>query len=104
MIDVRFVCATDHDPLIEVETGCFREDLYCRLHVIPIHLPSLHERNDDVLKIARRFLADFAAEESKGFKRFDDEVESIFHAYSGLATCARFRTWSGTSSCSTTQR
>ncbi|MEQ9683485.1 MAG: sigma-54 dependent transcriptional regulator [Rhodospirillales bacterium] len=71
-VDVRFVCATNKDPWEEVEKGAFREDLYFRLHVIPIHLPPLRDRGDDILNIAGKFLTEFAAEEGKGFQVFDD--------------------------------
>ncbi len=80
-VDVRLVCATNRDPLKEVEAGRFREDLYYRLHVIPIHLPPMREREDDVLPIARRFLADFAAEEGKDFTGFASETEARLCAY-----------------------
>jgi two-component system, repressor protein LuxO len=56
-VDVRIVCATNRDPLEMVRQGRFREDLYYRLHVVPIQLPPLRERGDDVLLIARSFLA-----------------------------------------------
>jgi DNA-binding NtrC family response regulator len=80
-VDLRILCATNRDPLREVEEGRFREDLYYRLHVIPIHLPPLREREDDVLSIAQQFLLDYAAEEGKNFNRFHPDVEKIFQAY-----------------------
>lgn len=80
-VDVRFVCATNRDPLQLVQEGKFREDLYYRLHVVPIHLPPLRERGADILSIARQFLTDYATEEGKGFQRFSDEVEVMLSAY-----------------------
>ncbi len=80
-VDVRFVCATNRDPVLEVEENRFREDLYYRLHVIPIHLPPLRERDSDILAIATRFLTDYAAEEGKPFKRFSPETQTILLDY-----------------------
>jgi DNA-binding NtrC family response regulator len=80
-VDVRFVCATNRDPLAEVEAGNFREDLYYRLHVVPIHLPPLRDRDDDVIEIARHFLGEYAAEEGRAFKSFDAEAEQVFASY-----------------------
>jgi len=80
-VDVRFICSTNRDPLREVELGRFREDLYYRLHVIPIHLPPLREREDDVLTIARDFLHTFAREEGKAFKAFAPETEAVLKGY-----------------------
>jgi len=80
-VDLRIICATNRDPLREVEEGRFREDLYYRLHVIPIHLPPLREREDDMIDIARRFLVEYAREEGKAFKAFSPEAEQIFRAY-----------------------
>ncbi|HLN23943.1 MAG TPA: sigma-54 dependent transcriptional regulator [Patescibacteria group bacterium] len=80
-VDVRFLCATNRDPMGEVEAGRFREDLFYRLHVIPLHLPPLRERDDDVVAIANRFLADFAAEEHKAFHSFSAEAEAVLRAY-----------------------
>ena len=80
-VDVRFVCATNRDPLAEVDAGHFREDLYYRLHVIPLHLPPLRDRNGDVIDIARHFLGAYAAEEGKQFSSFDPEAERIVGAF-----------------------
>ena len=79
--DLRFICATNRDPLVEVEEGRFREDLYYRLHVIPIHLPPLDERDDDVVEIADHFLRAYAAEEGKAFTRFSPEAERILSGF-----------------------
>ncbi len=83
--DVRFVCATNRDPLEEVRAGRFREDLYYRLHVIPVQLPPLRDRGDDVLALAEAFLGKSAAEEGKRFQRFDAEARATLmrHAWPG---------------------
>ena len=80
-VDVRFVCATNRDPFGEVQKGNFREDLYYRLHVIPIELPPLRDRGDDMLEIARHFLNRYAREEGKGFTGFTDTAEDIILAF-----------------------
>ena len=79
--DVRIVSATNRDPLAEVEAGRFREDLYYRLYVVPIELPPLRERGDDVLVIARHFLAQFSKEEGRRFRGFSREAEAAVIAY-----------------------
>jgi|GEM_PF-60172 two-component system repressor protein LuxO len=80
-VDVRFLCATNRDPLAEVAAGRFREDLFYRLHVIPIAMPPLRERGRDVPLIARRYLEAYAAEEGKRFVRFDPDCEAVLAAY-----------------------
>jgi len=80
-VDLRFICATNRNPLDEVAAGRFREDLFYRLHVIPIHLPPLREREADVLLIANQFLAAYSAEENKGFVGLSPECEAIFLQY-----------------------
>ncbi len=80
-VDIRFICATNRDPLEEVARGRFREDLYYRLHVIPIQMPALRERGKDCLLIANRLLKEFSADEGKSFKRFDDETQAFMLRY-----------------------
>ena len=80
-VDVRFVCATNRDVLAEVERGNFREDLYYRLHVIPIAMPPLRDRDEDMLEIAQNYLEEYSREEERGFTGFAPEAQAIFRAY-----------------------
>ncbi len=81
MVDVRFVCATNRNPQLEVSEGRFREDLFYRLHVIPIELPPLRERKEDILSIAKHFLLTYSQEEHKSFTRLSTKCETIFQTY-----------------------
>ncbi|MEN8196609.1 MAG: sigma-54 dependent transcriptional regulator [Pseudomonadota bacterium] len=80
-VDVRFVCATNRDPLQAVKEKQFREDLYYRLHVIPIEMPPLHARGGDVMEIANHLLEAYAEEEKKPFNGFDPEAKAVLSAY-----------------------
>ncbi|MFB9133635.1 quorum-sensing sigma-54 dependent transcriptional regulator LuxO [Vibrio olivae] len=80
-VDVRFVCATNRDPWKEVQEGRFREDLYYRLYVIPLHLPPLRERGEDVIEIAYSLLGFMSKEEGKNFVRLSPEVVERFIHY-----------------------
>jgi two-component system repressor protein LuxO len=80
-VDVRFLCATNRDPLVEVREGRFREDLFYRLHVVPVRMPPLRERSDDVLMIARHFLRQFSEMEGRAFEGFTPEAEQTICRY-----------------------
>ncbi|WP_127900919.1 sigma-54-dependent transcriptional regulator [Solirhodobacter olei] len=77
-VNVRIVCATNRDPMEEVRNGRFREDLYYRLYVVPIHMPPLRERGDDIVALAEAALARFSAEEGRAFRRLAPEVAERF--------------------------
>jgi two-component system, repressor protein LuxO len=77
-VDVRIVCATNRDPLEQVRAGRFREDLYYRLHVVPVHMPPLRDRAEDVIEIAEAALQRFAAEEGRAFTGLSPEVRTLF--------------------------
>lgn len=68
--NTRLVCATNRDPRADVRSGHMREDLFYRLHVIPIALPSLKDRGSDILLIASHFLHDYG----KKSARFATEI------------------------------
>ena len=80
-VDVRIVSATNRDPWVEVEAGRFREDLYYRLYVVPVEMPPLRDRGEDVLLVARHFLAAFAKEEGKRFRGFARDAEAALARY-----------------------
>jgi transcriptional regulator with GAF, ATPase, and Fis domain len=73
-VNLRILAATNKDLLQEVKKGNFREDLYYRLNVIPINLPPLRERRNDVPLLARYFLQRFATEQEKKIQGFSAEA------------------------------
>ncbi|MFT4151020.1 MAG: sigma-54 dependent transcriptional regulator [Paracoccaceae bacterium] len=77
-VDVRIICATNRDPREAVRKGLFREDLFYRLYVVPLHMPPLRERGEDVIEIAEAALTRFAAEEGRDYHGLDDEVRTLF--------------------------
>lgn len=80
-VDVRFICATNHDIDKDVHEGKFREDLYYRLNVVPIRLPALHKRDNDILMISQYFLEQYSRQEQKSFIGFNPETAYLLHQY-----------------------
>ncbi len=80
-IDVRFVAATNRDLAQEVQEKQFREDLFYRLHVVPIYLPPLRERKSDIPLLAEHFLGKYAKENDKLLDGFSADVLEQFRAY-----------------------
>ena len=79
-IDVRIVATTNRSILEEVEAGRFREDLYYRLNVVPIDLPPLRDRDDDILPIFNHYLKHFS-NEMKCKTKMHKKAEAIVQAY-----------------------
>src|SRR5579862_3466590 len=81
-VSVRVVSATNRDLSAMVAQGKFREDLYYRVSVVPIRVPALRERPQDIPPMAQYFLDDFSARNGFRGKSFDPEVWEAFAAYS----------------------
>ena len=72
-VQVRLIAASNKDILKEVEEGRFRQDLYFRLNVLPIHLPSLRERKNDILQLLTFFLKESDVQISKdAYRKLQD--------------------------------
>jgi DNA-binding NtrC family response regulator len=84
-VDARFVAATNRDLPREVSAGRFREDLFYRIHVVPIELPPLRERREDVRLLAEAFLARCAGEGGGAVRRLSREALAALerHAFPG---------------------
>ncbi|WP_034994105.1 sigma-54-dependent transcriptional regulator [Beijerinckia mobilis] len=80
-VDVRLITATSRNLIEEVKRGRFREDLYYRLNVFPIHVPPLRTRREDIPDLARSFALRFAAEEGKIVRGLSPEAEALLCAY-----------------------
>ena len=84
-IDIRIIASTNRNLGKEVEAGKYREDLYYRLNVVEINLPSLSERPDDIPLLVQHFVSKYAREMTKNIKGVDNEVMKrlVSHAWKG---------------------
>src|SRR5438876_2429704 len=81
-VDVRVVAATNKDLQAEIRAGQFREDLYFRLNVIPIFVPPLRDRQEDIPLLADHFMGEFAREYGRRVKNFDPGAIAVLQQYS----------------------
>jgi len=81
-VDVRIIAATNKELEDEVRAGRFREDLFYRLNVIPVHLPALRERRDDIPLLAGHFLARYARAMGKNVRSIAPEAQRALMEYS----------------------
>ena len=80
-VDARVLAATNKDLPAEIRAGHFREDLYFRLNVVPIFVPSLRDRSDDIPLLADHFMAMLAREYGRRVKTFDVDAVAALKAY-----------------------
>jgi DNA-binding NtrC family response regulator len=81
-IDVRLIAATHQDLRTRVQEGKFREDLFYRLNVIPLHLPPLRLRTGDIVPLSEHFLRKYCDENHRAMRGFQRDAESMLKSYS----------------------
>ncbi|MCG2617531.1 sigma-54 dependent transcriptional regulator [Terrimonas sp. NA20] len=79
--DVRVIAATNKDLMQLVQQGKFREDLYYRLSTVPIRVPALHDRKEDIHLLFRKFAADFADKYKTASVQLDEEAKTLLINY-----------------------
>jgi len=80
-VDIRIIASTNRDLKAAMAEGTFREDLYFRLHVVPIEMPALHDRGRDVLLLAKHFIDRFNGEFKKNVYKMAPETEQLMLEY-----------------------
>jgi two-component system response regulator PilR (NtrC family) len=80
-VDTRVIAASNKNLLQQVQEGQFREDLYYRLSVIPVEVPPLRDRGDDIILLANQFLKKFAVQMSKNVVRLSPESVRLMRGY-----------------------
>jgi two-component system nitrogen regulation response regulator NtrX len=80
-VDVRVVSATSRDLAAEITAGRFREDLYYRLNVVPVRIPALAERREDIADLVNYFLARYAAERRVSVPALTDDAMAALQTY-----------------------
>jgi two-component system nitrogen regulation response regulator NtrX len=80
-VDVRVIAATNKNLQLEIKKGTFREDLFYRLNVIPIHMPPLRERPDDIFPLVDHFFTMMADDLQEDKKKFTKEALALLRAY-----------------------
>jgi DNA-binding NtrC family response regulator len=80
-VDCRIVAATNRDLLEEIEAGRFREDLYYRLNVVPIYLPPLIDRRDDIPPLVQHFASSYAAANRRATPKIPNDVLAALKEY-----------------------
>ena len=80
-VDIRIIAATNQDLQSAVQSGKFRSDLFYRLNVVPIHIPSLRERKDDLIPLVGYFLKKFTAKYCKKINNVSPEIMATFSNY-----------------------
>lgn len=81
-VDCRIIAATNRDLTMEIEAGRFREDLYYRLNVVPIYLPALRERAEDIFELAHFFCRRYATENHRPPPKLSEEALAALASYS----------------------